>query len=127
MDILKIVAFIIITLMIELTLEKVNKEYAILLTIVTSVMVLIFVVVKLDGIISLLDELVKKAWINKEYLTVLLKVTGIAYLVELTKNICVDAGNSSLASKVEMAGKISIVALTVPIITGVVSVIISIV
>ena len=127
MDILKIVAFIIITLMIELTLEKVNKEYAILLTIVTSVMVLIFVVVKLDGIISLLDELVKKAGINKEYLTVLLKVTGIAYLVELTKNICVDAGNSSLASKVEMAGKISIVALTVPIITGVVSVIISIV
>lgn len=127
MDIFKIISLIIITLVIILTLEKTNKEYTIILTIVCSIIVLMFVVVKLDGIISLLDDLVQQSGVNKDYLKILLKVTGIAYLVELAKDICIDAGSSSLASKVELAGKISIVVLTLPIFTSVISVVISIV
>ena len=85
------------------------------------------VVAKLDSIISLLNELVEEAGINKNYLTVLLKVTGISYIVELAKNICIDAGSNSLATKLEMAGKVSVVVLTIPVITSVIEMIVSIV
>lgn len=53
----------------------------------------------------------------------ILKVVGIAYIVELTKDICIDAGEKALGTKVEMAGKIMIVAMTLPVITSVVEVI----
>lgn len=127
MDIFKIIAFALIGLMLILVLEKTNKEYSVLLTIIASVVIFSLVIVKLDDVISLLDNLAENAGINKDYLKVLLKVTGIAYIVELTKNICIDAGSSSLATKVELAGKISVVVLTIPIIANVISVVINIV
>lgn len=127
MDIFKIIGFALIALMLIIVLEKSNKEYAMILTIISSVVILAFVLLKLDSVIALLDDLVTNSGINKDYLKVLLKVTGIAYIVELTKNICVDSGSSSLATKVELAGKISVVVLTIPIITNVISVIINIV
>jgi len=127
MDIIKIISFALVALILFIVLEKTSKEFGIILTIISSVVILSLVAIKLDDVISLLNDLVTNAGINKEYLRVLLKVTGIAYIVELAKNICVDAGSSSLATKVELAGKISIVALTIPIFTSVISVIVNIV
>ena len=127
MDIFKIIGFVLVALILIVILEKTNKEYAMVVTIISSVVILAFALLKLDSVISLLDDLVTNSGINKDYLKVLLKVTGIAYIVELTKNICVDSGSSSLATKVELAGKISIVVLTIPIISNVISVVINIV
>ena len=47
---------------------------------------------------------------------------GIAYIVEFGKNICIDAGQSSIATKLEMAGKVIIVVLTIPLISSLVNV-----
>lgn len=127
MDVFRIIAIALVAIIIILVLEKTNKEYGVLVTILASVVILMFAINKLDEIVYLLNNLVTNAGINKEYLIVLLKVTGIAYIVELAKNICTDAGSSSLASKIEMTGKISVVVLTIPIITNVISVIINIV
>lgn len=127
MDIFKIIAFSVISLMLVVVLEKVNKEYAIVITLISAIVIFSMIIIKLDSVIALLNQLVEGAGINKNYLTILLKVTGISYIVELTKNICEDAGSSSLATKVEMAGKISVVILTIPIITSVVEMIVDIV
>lgn len=127
MEIFKIIGGVLVALILIIVLEKKNKEYAMVLTIVSSVIILTLIIVKLDDVVSLLNGLIVNAGINKEYLAVLLKVTGISYVVELTKNICVDAGSSSLAAKIELWGKISIVVLTIPIITSVINVVINIV
>ena len=127
MEIFKIVAFSIISLVILLVLKDSKREdFALIITIVASVMILVFCVIKLEDIVVLLQNLINKAGINSDYLKILLKVAGISYIIELTSNICKDAGSSSLASKVEMAGKISIVALTIPILTSVISVVLEI-
>jgi len=126
MDIFKIIAFAIVALVMIIILDKTNKEYSLALTIISAVIILVMIMTKLDEIISLLENLVTKAGINKNYLIVLLKVTGIAYIVEIAKNICVDAGKSSLATKIEIAGKVSVVSLTIPIITSTVTVIVDI-
>lgn len=123
MDIFKIIGVAIIALIMILILNKTNKEISVVITILASVILLSFVVLKLDNVITMLKELASKSGINTEYLLLLIKVTGIAYIVELTKNICVDAGSSSLATKVEIAGKVSIVVLTIPLISTVISLI----
>ena len=127
MDIFKIIGVAIIALIMILILNKTNKEISIVITILASVILLSFVILKLDNVIYMLKELAGKSGINTEYLLLLIKVTGIAYIVELTKNICVDAGSSSLATKVEIAGKVSIVVLTIPLITTVISLILELV
>ena len=127
MDIYKIVALSIVSVLLITILKSVKKDdFALVITIITAVILFTLVLVKLESITSILESLVQKSGINKEYLTLLLKVTGISYVIELATNICKDAGNSAIASKVEMLGKISIVILTIPILTSVISTVLNI-
>ncbi len=122
MDIYKIVALSIVAVLLITILKSVKKEdFAVIITIITAVILFALVLVKLESITSLLESLVQKSGINKEYLTLLLKVTGISYVIELATNICKDTGNTAIASKVEMLGKISIVIITIPVLTSVIS------
>lgn len=127
MDIFKVVAFSIVVVLIITILKSVKKEdFALIVTIIAALSLFAVVLVKLESITDLLNSIVNKSGINKEYLTLLLKVSGISYVIELATNICKDAGNSSVASKVEMVGKVSIVVLTIPILTAVISTILEI-
>lgn len=123
MDIFKILAFTLVALVVILIVEKNNKEIGILLVLVVSMCVFLSVFMSVKEIIIVLKKLADGAGINHAYLELLLKVTGIAYLVEIVKNVCMDAGNSALASKTELAGKVSIAILAIPLITNVVSLI----
>lgn len=127
MDIYKIVALSIVAVLLITILKSVKKDdFALIVTIITAVILFTLVLVKLESIATLLESLVQKSRINKEYLTLLLKVTGISYVIELATNICKDAGNSAIASKIEMFGKISVVVLTIPILTSVISTVLNI-
>ncbi len=123
MDVFKILSFILVALVVILILEKSNKEIGILLILVACIFVFLTIFSNIKEIILVLKKLADGAGINHAYLELLLKVTGIAYLVEIVKNVCVDAGNSALASKAELAGKVSIAILTIPLITNVISLI----
>jgi len=128
MEIFKIIAFSIVSVIFIMILKSMKRDdFAVILTVISSVVLFGLVIFRLESIISLLNDLVNKSGINKEYLVLLLKVTGITYIVELATNICKDAGNNSIASKVEMFGKLSIVILTIPILTAVISTILDIV
>ena len=59
-----------------------------------------------------------KISINKEFITLLIKITGIAILTEFAVSICKDAGESSIASKIDMGGKVIIVSMSIPILAG---------
>lgn len=127
MDIFKFVAFTIISLILVITLKDIKKEIGVLLSIVSAVILLISTMSGITYALNILEELIEKSGINREYLEVILKVTGIAYIVEFTKNICVDAGESALGTKIEIAGKVSIVTLTIPIMLKVVEQIVNII
>ncbi|MBQ8044023.1 MAG: stage III sporulation protein AD [Clostridia bacterium] len=127
MDVFKIVAFSIVAVLLITILKSVKKDdFALVATIIASLILFAFVLLKLESITELLTDLVEKSGINKDYLTLLLKVTGISYIMELATNICKDAANNAVASKVEMLGKISIVVLTIPILTSVISTVLEI-
>lgn len=127
MEIFKIVAFSIVAVIFIVILKSVKKEdFALIVTIISSLIMFGILLIKLEDITEILTALINKSGINKEYLTLLLKVTGISYVIELATNICKDAGSSSLASKVEMLGKLSIVVLTIPILSSVIATVLEI-
>ena len=67
-----------------------------------------------------------KASINKEFLEILLKITGIAILTEFAVSICKDSGESAIASKVDLSGKVIIMSMSIPILCGLLETIIKI-
>ncbi|MCX8074931.1 MAG: stage III sporulation protein AD [Clostridia bacterium] len=116
MDVFKIVAFAIIAVSIILVIKEQRKEIALMLSIVAGVSILLFSITKISPVMDMLNELVTNSGINSQFLLIILKVTGIAYIVEFGKNICVDAGESAIGTKLEMAGKVIILTLSIPLI-----------
>ena len=49
----------------------------------------------------------------------ILKVLAVAYITDFTAQLCRDAGEASIGSKVELAGKIIIFYLAMPILTAI--------
>lgn len=81
-------------------------------------MILTLIFSRISGIIELLTNLADKVSIHQEFITVLIKITGIAILTEFAVSICKDSGESAIASKVDMGGKVIIVSMSIPIIAG---------
>lgn len=118
MDIFKVVAFAIVATILIVILKEQRKEIALMLAIISCLGIIVFAIDELAKIIDLLNSLADKSGINKEFLIIIIKITGIAYIVEFGKNICVDAGQSAIGTKLEMAGKVIIVSLSIPIISS---------
>ncbi len=68
--------------------------------------------------VELLNNLANKTAINNQFLTLLIKITGIAFLTEFAVSICKDSGETAIANKMDMGGKVVIVSMSIPIISG---------
>ena len=118
MDILQIVCIGIIAVVLSSILKSQRPEIALQISIATGILIFIVIVVKLTAVIDFVQTFSKRADIDSTYITILLKIVGIAYIAEFGAEVCKDAGESSVASKIELAGKVTIVILAVPIITS---------
>lgn len=116
---IKVVAFIFVTLFLYLFFKDKRSDISIFLLLVSGVIVFIFCISKLDEVISFIKVITNKAGIDTFYITIILKILGISYLCTFASEICKDAGASSLGSKVELCGKISILILAIPILMAV--------
>ena len=81
-------------------------------------MILMLVMDKISAIINLLSNLSSKTAINNEFLVLLIKITGIAFLTEFAVSICKDSGESAIANKMDIGGKVIIISMSIPIIAS---------
>jgi len=119
MEIIKIVAFAFIALCVVIILRKNNDTLAIQVSTAVGVIIFLFMISKITSILQLLQQLALKANIDFVYLNTVFKILGIAYLASFTSEICRDAGEGNIASKVEFSGKILILVLAIPILMAV--------
>lgn len=75
------------------------------------------------GIVSLIESISNKSNINNEFIVLLLKITGIAFLSEFAVSICKDSGEAAIASKIELGSKIIIISMSIPIISSLLEII----
>ena len=122
-DIIKIIGVGIIALITIIIIKQYKPEFAIYISIVAGVIILFMIMDKLQGIITLLQNISNKSGINSKFLSLLLKITGIAFLAEFAINICKDAGEGAIASKVELGSKVIIVSMSIPIVSSLLEVI----
>lgn len=126
MDIVKIIGIAFLALIIVIILKQYKPEFAIYASILAGSVILFISLGKLSGIINLLEDISSKTAINGEFLSILIKITGIAFLTEFAVSVCKDSGETAIANKVDMGGKIIIVAISIPIVSALLETVIKI-
>ncbi len=126
MDIIKIIGIAFIAVIIIVILKQYRPEFAIYASIIAGVLILTLASGTLSGIIDMIKSISSKTNINSEFLVILIKITGIAILTEFAVSICKDSGESAIASKVDIGGKIIIISMSIPIINALVDTVVKI-
>lgn len=118
MDIIKITGIGLIALIIIVIIKQYRPEFVIYVSLAAGVLILVMIMDKIKAITSLLTSLSNKTALNSEFLILLIKITGIAFLTEFTVSICKDSGEAAIANKVDLGGKTLIISMSVPIIAS---------
>ena len=113
--IIKIIGIGLVALIIIILLKQYKPEFAIYISLLAGVLILLLVMDQLTQAISLLQSLASKASINSTFLAILLKITGIAFLAEFAVSVCKEIGS-----------KIIIIAMSIPIISSLLEIILKI-
>jgi stage III sporulation protein AD len=119
MDFFAILGFALVVTVLLIILRKERPEIAMVLGIAASGVILGALMQKIGEVLLVFETLAEKAEVNQEYLKLAVKIVGLAYLAGFGAQICRDAGESGMAAKIELAGKIFILVLGIPVMAGI--------
>ncbi len=114
-DIIKIAGVGFMGGMLALTVKKDKPEFALLISLICAVIISFDVIKGISNVMTQIDKIIAQCGIDVKYLAVSLKAMGIAYVSQFAAEILRDGGENAIASKVEMAGKVAILIITVPL------------
>lgn len=101
-----------------LQVKHVKPEFSIYLSIATSLFLLFLAVVKLEVVVESIRLIQDSISIQSAYIQALLKIIGITYISEFASDICKDAGYATIAGQIGVFSKLSILAVSMPIVTA---------
>lgn len=116
-DVLKLCGFGLLAVILCVIVKQLKPESAVIVNIAAGVMILIAAVKILSPSVKAIGELADSAGINGDFAEVLLKALAISYVTALSADCARDAGEAALGSKLELAGRVSIAALSLPVFT----------
>jgi len=125
MDILQIVALGLLSSLLYIVLKDIHASFAFLIVLLTSIFIFLIVIQQIQIVFHVIKTLGQRANVENFYLETIFKIIGIAYMTEIGAHLTKDAGLQSVATNIELAGKIFILILAVPIITAVIEAILN--
>ena len=108
-------ALAIVAVLLAVQFKANGGEYGIYLVMAAGMVLFFLGTGKMSTIVETARQIQSYVNINSIYLTTLLKMAGITYIAEFTSGICRDAGYSSIGTQIEIFGKLSILAVSMPI------------
>lgn len=112
---IQIAMFAIAGMTLAVLVGNMRREIGIWIAIVTSVIVFFYAIRKLEYMVDMFRTMTEYTGIKEEYMAVVLKMIGIAYLSEFTSTLCKDAGQHAIACQVDFFGKMSMVVVSLPV------------
>lgn len=119
MEAAQIVGFALVAAVLLVVVRQQRPELGLLLSLAAGVLIFLLIMDKIGRVVGLLEELASAARVDRVYLATLLKIIGVSYIAEFGAQVCRDAGEHAVASRVEMAAKVLIVVLAMPIVVAV--------
>lgn len=119
---IKIALFALVALIIIVVLRQYHPEYALLTAVISGGIILIFLSTELASPLFTLIKMLNLYGVSNGLTSYILKSLGICILTNFSVGLCTDFGQTSLAAKVEMAGKVAILVLSLPILQNILEV-----
>lgn len=104
-------------------LRQAKPEYAMLVSLAAGIFILYKVFGDLIPVVAEIETILSTSGVSAEYGAILFKALAICLIAQLACDTCKDAGEAAIASKVEMAGRIAVLAVSLPLFTQVLSIV----
>lgn len=114
-EFLSIIAAALVAMLLAVTLRDIKKEYALLLSLVCGILLLLWGIGAIRPVVEKLSELVELTGLDTEYSSLLLKALGVSICTQLACDACNDAGETAIGGKVEFCGKVCLLTLSLPL------------
>ncbi|MBQ1659363.1 MAG: stage III sporulation protein AD [Clostridia bacterium] len=96
-------------------LKKYAPETSVIIAVAASAALLVNILSGVSPVINEINELVSVSGISTGYVPVLMKTIGICFVCQFTADACRDAGQNSLASKTELAARVAVIIISLPL------------
>ena len=124
---MQVVGLGLLAAVLAVVLKNNKPEMAVFLSIAVGIIIFVAMLGKIGSVLEVLKDLSSRANLSMVYLGTILKIVGIAYIADFGAQICRDAGEGAVASKIEFAAKILVLVLAVPIVVAVLNSLIKVV
>ena len=104
--------------LLALQLKSLKSEYSIYLCLGVSALIFWYMTEQLGSILEGLEMIQDTLPLNAGYIRTLIKIVGITYIAEFASDLCKDAGYQAVAGQIQMFGKLSVLAVGIPILTA---------
>ena len=118
-EIIKIIAIAISGIILTGIVKNMKPEFTIYIVLAVSLVIFFLILDKLTAVFSFLNSIYESVNYGTTFFPVLLKVLVIAYITDITAQLARDAGEGAIAAKTELAGKILIFYISVPILAAI--------
>lgn len=115
MDMIKIACLGLSGVMMGLLLRQVKSPLTEVVSLCTCLLIIFYSVTRLELVLDLIETAGDYLSLEESYFRILMKIVGITYIADFSAALCRDAGYSAVASQIEIFGKISILAVSSPI------------
>lgn len=101
--------------------KSIKPEYGIMISVAGCIFIFIYSMSRIGDIISMIDKLSELTSISRDYIKILLKITGITFISEISSDIAKDCGYSAVANQLQIFGKLTILAISLPVFSELIS------
>ena len=115
---MNIIAFVgagIIGTVLSVVLKQYKPEFGMYITLITGMLMLGAAVSAVKPALDMISSYMEIADPNSEYAEILIKTLAVCYLTQMAGESCSDAGETSIAAKIALAGKIAVVLIALPL------------
>lgn len=116
MSVISIAVLGLVAVVLSIQFKSLKAEYSTYISIGVGILISFYALSKVETIIRVMEQIQGYIRINPTYMATLLKIIGITYIAEFASGICKDAGYGAVANQIEIFSKLSILAVSMPIV-----------
>jgi len=118
-SLVRFAAVCVVGAVLALFVKKNSPDMALMVTLAVCAVVLAALLIPMGEVLDLLGQMIEWTGMQEEVFMPLLKTLGIGLICRIGGDLCRDAGQSAMASLVEMGGALGAVLVSVPLLRAV--------
>ena len=98
----------IVVVLMAIQFKSIKPEYGIMISVVGCAFIFLYSLVRVKEIVEMVERLAGITSVSREYIKIILKITGVTFISEIASDIAKDCGYQAVANQVQIFGKLSV-------------------